>query len=62
MEITANCTTRRLASAVIQSYNCDTRLMLIESQPFTTEYQFLMKQKSGATPDIESVVVMPLES
>ena len=27
MEITANCTIRRLASAVIQSYNCDTRLM-----------------------------------
>ena len=42
MEITANCTIRRLASAVIQSYNCDTRLMVIVSQPFTTEYQFLM--------------------
>lgn len=43
MEITANCTIRRLASAVIQGYNCDTRLMVIVSQPFTTEYQFLMK-------------------
>lgn len=43
MEIAANCTISRLASAVIQSYNCDTRLMVIVSQPFTTEYQFLMK-------------------